>query len=31
VFVALLLGLIFPIVAGVPAIRRQERAERPAE
>jgi purine-cytosine permease-like protein len=28
VFVALLLGLIFPIVAGVPAIRRQERTER---
>lgn len=31
VFVALLVGLIFPIVAGVPAIRKQERAERPAE
>jgi purine-cytosine permease-like protein len=29
VFIALLLGLIFPIVAGIPAIRRQERAERP--
>jgi purine-cytosine permease-like protein len=31
VFVALLLGVIYPIVAGVPAIRRQESAERPAE
>ncbi|MDQ1573815.1 MAG: nucleobase:cation symporter, family [Actinomycetota bacterium] len=28
VFAALLLGLIFPLVAGVPAIRRQERTER---
>jgi purine-cytosine permease-like protein len=31
VFVALILGLLFPLVAGVPAIRRQERAERAAE
>jgi purine-cytosine permease-like protein len=31
VFVALVLGLAFPIVAGIPAIRRQERSERPAE
>jgi len=31
VFVALILGLLFPVVAGVPAIRRQEGAERVAE
>ncbi|HEY4269295.1 MAG TPA: cytosine permease [Galbitalea sp.] len=31
VLVALVLGLLFPLVAGVPAIRRQERAERAAE
>ena len=31
VIVALVLGLAFPIVAGVPAIRRQEAAVRPAE
>jgi purine-cytosine permease-like protein len=31
VFVALVLGLLFPLVAGVPAIRKQERAERAAE
>lgn len=31
VFVALLLGLAFPIVAGVPAVRRQESAGQPAE
>ncbi len=31
VIVALVLGLLFPLVAGVPAIRRQERSERVAE
>jgi purine-cytosine permease-like protein len=31
VLVALALGLLFPIVAGIPAIRRQERSERAAE
>jgi purine-cytosine permease-like protein len=31
VLVALLLGLAFPIVAGVPAVRRQESAGQPAE
>ena len=31
VLVALVLGLLGPVVAGIPAIRKQERAERPAE
>jgi purine-cytosine permease-like protein len=31
VFVALVVGLLFPIVAGIPAIRRQESTERAAE
>jgi purine-cytosine permease-like protein len=31
VLVALVLGILVPLVAGIPAIRNQERAERPAE